>query len=82
MIGSRIKINLIFFLVGSLGLSYLMANQVLTILQERYSVYAIFPDAGGVFTNQEVTYRGITVDPERGHRSSGHVQERGGRAVR
>jgi phospholipid/cholesterol/gamma-HCH transport system substrate-binding protein len=24
-------------------------------------VYAIFPDAGGVFTNQEVTYRGITV---------------------
>jgi phospholipid/cholesterol/gamma-HCH transport system substrate-binding protein len=61
MIGNRIKINLIFFLVGSLGLSYLMANQVLSILQERYSVYAIFPDAGGVFTNQEVTYRGITV---------------------
>src|ERR687895_1996635 len=61
MIGNRIKINLIFFLVGSLGLSYLMANQVLTILQERYSVYAIFPDAGGVFTNQEVTYRGLTV---------------------
>jgi phospholipid/cholesterol/gamma-HCH transport system substrate-binding protein len=24
-------------------------------------VYAIFPDAGGVFSNQEVTYRGITV---------------------
>jgi phospholipid/cholesterol/gamma-HCH transport system substrate-binding protein len=61
MIGNRIKINLIFFLVGSLGLSYLMANQVLSILQDRYSVYAIFPDAGGVFTNQEVTYRGITV---------------------
>jgi phospholipid/cholesterol/gamma-HCH transport system substrate-binding protein len=61
VIGNRIKINLIFFLVGSLGLSYLMANQVLSILQDRYSVYAIFPDAGGVFTNQEVTYRGITV---------------------
>lgn len=61
MIGNRIKINLIFFLVGSLGLSYLMANQVLSILQERYSVYAIFPNAGGVFTNQEVTYRGLTV---------------------
>ena len=61
MIGNRIKINLVFFLVGSLGLSYLMANQVLSILQDRYSVYAIFPDAGGVFTNQEVTYRGITV---------------------
>lgn len=61
MIGARIKINLIFFLVGSLGLSYLMANQVLSILQERYSVTAEFRDAGGVFTNQEVTYRGITV---------------------
>jgi phospholipid/cholesterol/gamma-HCH transport system substrate-binding protein len=24
-------------------------------------VYAFFPDAGGVFTNQEVTYRGVTV---------------------
>src|SRR5918992_1352985 len=61
MIGSRIKINLVFFLIGSLGLSYLMANQVLSILQERYSVYAEFKDAGGVFTDQEVTYRGITV---------------------
>jgi phospholipid/cholesterol/gamma-HCH transport system substrate-binding protein len=61
VIGNRIKINLVFFLVGSLGLSYLMANQVLSVLQDRYSVYAIFPDAGGVFTNQEVTYRGITV---------------------
>lgn len=61
MIGNRIKINLIFFLVGSIGLSYLMANQVLSILQDRYSVYAEFTDAGGVFTNQEVTYRGITV---------------------
>ena len=61
MIGNRIKINLIFFLVGSIGLSYLMANQVLSILQDRYSVYAEFKDAGGVFTNQEVTYRGITV---------------------
>lgn len=61
MIGWRVKANLVFFLVGSLGLSYLMANQVLSILQERYSVFAQFRDAGGVFTNQEVTYRGITV---------------------
>ena len=61
MIGTRIKINLVFFLVGSLVLSYLMANQILSVLQERYSVYAQFKDAGGVFTNQEVTYRGITV---------------------
>ena len=61
MIGNRIKINLIFFLVGSLGLSYMMANQVLSILQDRYTINAEFRDAGGVFTNQEVTYRGITV---------------------
>ncbi|MGH2730220.1 MAG: MCE family protein [Actinomycetota bacterium] len=57
----KIKINLVAFLVGALGLSYLMATQVLSVLQDRYSVYAIFPDAGGVFTNQEVTYRGVTV---------------------
>lgn len=61
MIGWRIKVNLVAFLLISLGLVYAMATQVLSILQPRYSVYAIFPDAGGVFTNQEVTYRGITV---------------------
>lgn len=61
MIGWRVKVNLVFFLVGSLGLSYLMANQILSVLQERYTVNAEFRDAGGVFTNQEVTYRGITV---------------------
>src|SRR5688500_10415375 len=61
MIGSRIKVNLIAFLVISLGLVFAMATQVLSILQPRYSVHAMFPDAGGVFTNQEVTYRGITV---------------------
>lgn len=61
MIGWRIKVNLVAFLVISLGLVYGMATQVLSILQPRYSVYAMFPDAGGVFTNQEVTYRGITV---------------------
>ena len=57
----RIRINLIGFFVISLGLIYAMATQVLTVLQGRYSVNAIFPDAGGVFTNQEVTYRGMTV---------------------
>ena len=57
----RIKVNLIAFLVISLGLIYLMATQVLTLLQGKYSVDAIFTDAGGVFTNQEVTYRGTTV---------------------
>lgn len=57
----RIRINLIAFLVISFGLIYAMATQVLTVLQGRYTVDAIFTDAGGVFTNQEVTYRGKTV---------------------
>lgn len=57
----RIRVNLVAFLVISFGLIYAMATQVLTILQGRYSVDAIFTDAGGVFTNQEVTYRGTTV---------------------
>ena len=61
MIAWRVKVNLVAFLVISLGLVYAMATQVLSILQPRYSVNAMFPDAGGVFTNQEVTYRGITV---------------------
>jgi phospholipid/cholesterol/gamma-HCH transport system substrate-binding protein len=58
---SRIRINVIAFVVLGLGLSYGMATQVLSVLQKRMQVFAIFPDAGGVFTNQEVTYRGITV---------------------
>jgi phospholipid/cholesterol/gamma-HCH transport system substrate-binding protein len=58
---AKIRINVIAFVILGLGLSYAMATQVLSVLQSRMSVYAIFPDAGGVFTNQEVTYRGITV---------------------
>jgi phospholipid/cholesterol/gamma-HCH transport system substrate-binding protein len=61
MIGWRIRVNLVAFFVIAIGLCFLMATQVLSVLKDRYSVYAIFPDAGGVFTNQEVTYRGITV---------------------
>ena len=57
----RIRLNVITFIVMGFGLSYLLATQVLTVLEDRYSVFAFFPDAGGVFTNQEVTYRGITV---------------------
>ena len=58
---TKVKVNIVAFLVLGLGLSYAMATQVLSVLQDRYSVFATFPDAGGVFTNQEVTYRGITV---------------------
>jgi phospholipid/cholesterol/gamma-HCH transport system substrate-binding protein len=58
---TKVKINIVAFLILSLGLSYAMATQVLSVLQDRFSVFATFPDAGGVFTNQEVTYRGLTV---------------------
>ena len=58
---TRVRLNVLTFIVMGFGLSYLLATQVLTVLEDRYSVFAFFPDAGGVFTNQEVTYRGITV---------------------
>ncbi|MFN2586863.1 MAG: MCE family protein [Actinomycetota bacterium] len=58
---TKVKINIVAFVVLGLGLSYAMATQVLSVLKDRFSVFATFPDAGGVFTNQEVTYRGITV---------------------
>ena len=57
----KVRINIVAFIVLGLGMSYWMATQILSVLQTRYSVLATFPDAGGVFTNQEVTYRGITV---------------------
>lgn len=58
---TKIKVNIVGFIVLSVVLIYSMATQVLAVLQDTYSVNAIFPDAGGVFTNQEVTYRGVTV---------------------
>lgn len=58
---TRIRVNVIVFILLGLGLSYAMATQVLSVLHKRMVVNAIFEDAGGVFTNQEVTYRGITV---------------------
>lgn len=63
MIGekTKVKINLVAFILLAFGLTFAMATQVLSVLEKRYTVDAIFPDAGGVFTNQEVTYRGVTV---------------------
>jgi phospholipid/cholesterol/gamma-HCH transport system substrate-binding protein len=58
---NRVKINMIAFLVLSLGFTYWLATQVLSSLQERIQVYVMLDDAGGVFTSQEVTYRGLTV---------------------
>lgn len=61
MIHKRVMINMVGFLVLSLGFTWWLATQVLTSLQERYTVDLLLDDAGGVFTSQEVTYRGITV---------------------
>ncbi|MFN2526042.1 MAG: MCE family protein [Actinomycetota bacterium] len=58
---TKVFVNLIFFAIGAVLLSLAMATQVLSVLEDRYSIFATFSDAGGVFTNQEVTYRGITV---------------------
>ena len=58
----RILINSIAFLVLAAGLVFLLAVQVLpTVVESTYKVYGIFPAAGGVATNQEVTYRGVQV---------------------
>src|SRR5688572_31510788 len=61
MIHKRVMINMVGFLVLSLGFTWWLATQVLTSLQDRYQVYLQLEDAGGVFTSQEVTYRGLTV---------------------
>ena len=59
---ARVVINTVAFLVLGLGLAALLAIKVLpTVFGKTYSVYAIFPDAGGVASNQEVTYRGVQV---------------------
>jgi phospholipid/cholesterol/gamma-HCH transport system substrate-binding protein len=60
MLPRRIVVNVIFFFVLSVGL---IAGLVLTIfrVQPKYTVDAVFADSGGVFTGQEVTYRGVTV---------------------
>jgi phospholipid/cholesterol/gamma-HCH transport system substrate-binding protein len=58
---NRVKINMVAFLVLSLGFTYWLATQVLSSLQDRIQVYVMLDDAGGVFTSQEVTYRGLTV---------------------
>ncbi|HVL81613.1 MAG TPA: MlaD family protein, partial [Actinomycetota bacterium] len=60
MIPRRIVVNVIAFLVLS---ALLVAALVVNIfrIEPRYAVTATFRDTGGVFTGQEVTYRGVTV---------------------
>ncbi|MEX2554860.1 MAG: MCE family protein [Actinomycetota bacterium] len=58
----RVVINTIAFGVLSLVLIVVMAFQVLpTVFGRSYSIFGIFSAAGGVATNQEVTYRGVQV---------------------
>ena len=59
---SRVIINTVAFIVLGLALAAALAVQVLpTVFGKTYSLYAIFPVAGGVAPNQEVTYRGVQV---------------------
>ncbi|MGH2794794.1 MAG: MCE family protein, partial [Actinomycetota bacterium] len=58
----RVVINTIAFGVLSLLLIVVMSFQVLpTVFGSSYPIYGIFTAAGGVATNQEVTYRGVQV---------------------
>lgn len=58
----RVLINTIAFMVGSAILFLALAVQILpTVFRDSYVIYGIFTEAGGVFTGQEVTYRGVQV---------------------
>ena len=58
----RVLINTAAFLVMGVFLVVLLAVRVLpTVFGSTYSIYAIFPGAGGLASNQEVTYRGVQV---------------------
>lgn len=65
MLRRATKIQLILFVVITLlGVSYVSAEYVGVtkwITGGGCTVHADFPDSGGIFTNAEVTYRGVTV---------------------
>jgi phospholipid/cholesterol/gamma-HCH transport system substrate-binding protein len=56
----RVSTNVVVFLILA---AILIIVLIITIfrVQPRYEVSATFADSGGVFTGQEVTYRGVTV---------------------
>lgn len=56
----RTQTNVIFFMVVAV---FLIIALIVTIfrVQPHYKIFATFADSGGVFTGQEVTYRGVTV---------------------
>ncbi|HKC26458.1 MAG TPA: MCE family protein [Jatrophihabitans sp.] len=65
MLRRSTKIQLILFVVITLlGLSYVSAEYVglgKIVTNNGCTISADFPDSGGIFTNAEVTYRGVTV---------------------
>ncbi|MCO5994664.1 MCE family protein [Actinoallomurus rhizosphaericola] len=60
-----VKIQLtIFAIITVLTMAYTLVNIIgigQTVLDLRYRVYLDMADSGGIFTNAEVTYRGVTV---------------------
>ena len=56
----RVTTNVLVFLVAAVGLIALLVVTLFRV-QPKYAIYATFADSGGVFSGQEVTYRGVTV---------------------
>lgn len=58
----NVILNTIAFMILSAFLIVVFAAQILpTVVGSTYTIFGIFPEAGGVFTNQEVTYRGVQI---------------------
>ncbi|HLF70451.1 MAG TPA: MCE family protein [Actinomycetota bacterium] len=58
----RVIIRMTAFIVGAIALVYILALQILpTVVGSTYTISGIFPEAGGVFTAQEITYRGVQI---------------------
>jgi phospholipid/cholesterol/gamma-HCH transport system substrate-binding protein len=56
----RVTTNVILFLLVATGLIVYLIFRIFAV-QPRYALSATFRESGGVFTGQEVTYRGVTV---------------------
>ncbi len=56
----RVTTNVIVFMLLSAALIVYLIFEIFAV-QPRYDLSATFTDSGGVFTGQEVTYRGVTV---------------------
>lgn len=59
-IEGRVTTNVVVFFIGAAVLIVVLVVTLFRI-QPRYSIFATFSGSGGVFTGQEVTYRGVTV---------------------